>query len=184
MKKLGVLIVSIIFFGALFAFPFNFREQVKPENYSEFFEKLRNIEISDPATYTGTIKEVYIELNQGLSKSRIILETEEGTEVKIYVGPMWKFFDFKPGMSIEVQAVEIKMSENLSFNLAFKLTSNGTTVEIPYREIIRNRLSYMKNQRFGKVPMYNYRPMMPYYGNPYRYQQMPYNPPAPQRGWK
>ncbi|MBO8140456.1 MAG: hypothetical protein J7J43_01700 [Thermosipho sp. (in: Bacteria)] len=200
MKKLTVLLLSMIFIGAMFAFPFNSKEQVKPENYREVFEKFKNIEVSDPATFTGTIKEVYIELDEGLSKSRIILDTDEGTEVEVYVGPMWKFFDFKPGMKIEIQAVEIKLNEKLSFNLAFKLTSDGITVEFPYRKIIREKLAYMKkleyqkrlyqNQKFKKAPMYQYGPMMPYYGNPYGYppmggqQQMPYNPPTPQKGWK
>lgn len=176
MKKLAFLLISVIFISAMFAFPFNIQND-KPLNYQDVWQKLKNIEVSDPATYTGTIKEVYIQLDTKLSKSRIILDTDEGTEVEIYIGPMWKFFDFKPGMKVEFQAVEIKLNEKISFNLAFKASSNGITVEIPYKEIFRKKLELMKRfalqkrmyekMRFQRAPMYQNRQMMPFYGNPY-----------------
>ncbi|SHH28875.1 hypothetical protein [Thermosipho atlanticus] len=207
MKKLSVLLISVLFIGALFAFPFNTE---KPLNYQEMVQKLKNLEISDPATYIGTIKEVYIELDTGLSKSKIILDTEEGTEMEIYIGPMWRFIELKPGMQVELQAVEVKFNDNISFNLAFELSSNGITIEIPYRKIIRNRLELMKNLAYQRrlhqklmlrgMPMYGpmygpmYSPMYgPMYGpmhgpkfeTPYdNEQEMPQHPPytPPMRG--
>ncbi|MDK2886711.1 MAG: hypothetical protein PWP54_1274 [Thermosipho sp. (in: thermotogales)] len=195
MKKSLVLLVSVLFIGGLFAFPFNLQTS-KPLNYEGIIQKLKNIEVSDPATYVGTIKEVYIELDKGISKSKIVLATEDGTDVEIYIGPMWRFIDLKPGMQVELQAVEIKLNDNNTFELAFELSSNGITIEIPYKKIIRERLELMKKmayqrrmlqeQRFRRMPMYQYGPMMPYYGYPQMQQpkQIPQMSPYPQKGWK
>lgn len=203
MRKFTILFITMIFIGAMFAAPFNnskapVNTPMKP--YGLFFEKLDNVKVSEPATYTGTVKEVYIELTTGFSKSRIVLETDEGKEVEIYVGTMWKFFEFKPGMKLEVQAVEVEFNEEKSFNVAFKIVSDGIIVELPFRRIKeklanikKQKLDYMKKlnyqkwmmlkkQGFKGQPMYQYGPIMPFYGNPYQYppmgvpqQQMPYN---------
>ncbi|ABR30764.1 hypothetical protein [Thermosipho melanesiensis] len=200
MKKLLFLLVSLVFISSMFAFPFKSQNN-KLLNYQGALERFENIEVSEPATYVGEIKQIYVEVGGFPSKSRIVLETESGKE-EFYIGPMWKFFDFKPGMKVEFQAVEIKLDEKTTFNLVYKITSEGITVEIPYKKIIGERLKYLKsgiyqkklyqNQRFQRIPMYQYGPRMPFYEMQYGYgysqmmnpHQLPQYPNFLQRGWK
>ncbi|MBO8161227.1 MAG: hypothetical protein H0Z24_06280 [Thermosipho sp. (in: Bacteria)] len=197
MKKVLVVLISAIFITGLFAFPFN-RDSFQPQNYQQIIDKLKDIEISEPATYTGTIKEIYIDLE--IMKSKIILDTENGEE-EIYIGPIWKFIDLKPGMEVELQVVDITVNDDTTFKLAFTLKHQGVTVEIPYRKIIRGRLEQLKRlayqkrlyqqYQYKKIPMYQYGPMYPYgpmYQNGpmpgYNYPQKPVTPPYPPKGWK
>ena len=186
MRKLVFLLVSIVFISALFAFPYNY-QTAKPMDYKNVWDKLRNVEVSEPATYTGTIKEVYIIANPGFSKSKIILETDEGSDVEIFVGPMWRFFEFKPGEKVELEVVKVNFSKDSSFYLAYKLRSEGITLEIPYKQMIKERIENLKRLKFQNnvVPGFQrrpFRPMMPHYGSPYGNGYPPIN--RPQNGWK
>ncbi|MBB6062544.1 hypothetical protein HNP65_000982 [Thermosipho japonicus] len=189
MRKLVFLLVSIVFISALFAFPYNY-QTAKSADYKNVWEKLKNVEVSEPATYTGTIKEVYIVVNPGFSKSKIILETDEGSDVEIFVGPMWRFFEFKPGEKVELEVVKINFSKDSSFYLAYKLTSDGITVEIPYKQMIKERIANLKRLKFQNnvVPRFQRRPeqsfgsMMPHYGSPYENGYPPMS--RPRNRWK
>ncbi|QTA38237.1 hypothetical protein JYK00_01465 [Thermosipho ferrireducens] len=182
MKKASLIFVFLLTFftGIIFA-DGQMMGSYTPQTPQKFQNiPLKNIKISDEATVVGTIKNILIEPGT-LRRVTLTVETKEG-DVEVIVRPIWKFFDFKPGLSVELNIREITINDE-TIKVAFGATIDNITVRIPIKVIrgfVREwmeRFYYYKNynnnlydfppchpEPYGPYFMYNHPPFMMHRG--------------------
>ncbi|QTA37767.1 hypothetical protein JYK00_08570 [Thermosipho ferrireducens] len=135
-------ILTIIFLGAiitgiLFAGGWVSRRPVE--------QLPQNVQISEEEeVVAGTIKNVVIE--PGTMPGAIITVTTDSGDVEIVAGPIWRFFELKPGMEVELNVRGVSFNDE-TFKVAFGATVNGVTIKMPYRNLFR--YGFSENRSWG-----------------------------------